>query len=457
MAVHGASTDMTHTANVLFGWDATWVASIILIVSFALIVSEKINRSVIALMGAGVMILMGVINQHQAIQGVDFNTLALLTGMMVIVGIARESGMFEYVAIYSAKLVKANPRALLAVLSVITAVFSALLDNVTTVMLIVPVTLLLTDQLKLPSYPFLFSQIFSSNVGGMATLIGDPPNILIGSAVGLSFMDFVENVGLASLIIMIFCLIFFDLLWGRGLKASENAKKHLMNYVPKEALKNKNLYYQSLLVIALVIFGFIVGHPYGYEPGTIAMFGAAFFMVLRCARFTKDAEKQSEMVHHYFTGVEWVTIFFFVGLFIIVYGVESTGLLNMLSNELLELTKGDFTATGMAILWSSAVVSAIVDNIPFVATMIPLIESMGPTFGGSENLMPLWWSLSLGACLGGNGSLVGASANLTVAGFAERAGKRISFMKFMALGFPLMLFTVLIAMGYSYLMFFAGL
>lgn len=443
-----------HAMQVPFGWDPMIVAATILVLAYVFIISEKINRAVISLIGAGALVFLGVLSHDLMIKGIDFNTIFLLIGMMAIVGITKRSGIFQYVAILSAKTVRANPRLLLIALSIVTAVFSALLDNVTTVMLIVPITLLLTEQLKLPAYPFLFSQIFASNVGGMATLIGDPPNILIGSAVGLSFMDFVYNVGPASVIIMIFLVIFFDVIWGRKLKTTNRARAHLLRYKAEEALEDKELLMKSLFVLGVVLFGFIAGHDHGIMPGTVALTGAALLMLLDV--FKLKPEEQSKKVHHAFGEVEWETIFFFLGLFVLVYGVEHTGLLGMIGNKLLEVTGGDLAKTSMLILWASAIFSAIVDNIPFVATMIPMVESTSDVFGGKEGLMPLWWALSLGACLGGNGSLIGASANVMVASFAERAGQRISFIKFLVLGFPLMIVTTAIASVYFYFVFLNG-
>ncbi len=448
MPVEGAA----HHATVLFGMDPLWVATSVLILAYAFIVSERLNRAIISMLGAGLMIFLGVLNQEQAINGIDFNTLFLLIGMMAIVSITRRTGVFQFVAIYCARAVKGNPRALLAVLAWITAVFSALLDNVTTVMLIVPVTLLLTDQLKISAYPFLFSQIFASNIGGTATLIGDPPNILIGSAVGFSFMDFVYNVGPASLVIMVALTVIFDVVWGRKMVADPALKQRLSDYQPAEALSDVPLLWKSLFTIGLVLLGFIAGHGHGYEPGTIALTGAAFLMLLECWKF--PVEQQSHKVHDVFTKVEWETIFFFLGLFILVYGVESAGLLEILARKLMALTQGDIEMTGIIILWSSAIFSAIVDNIPFVATMIPLISSTAGDFGGAENLEPLWWCLSLGACLGGNGTLVGASANVMVSSFAERAGQRIAFLTFMKGAFPLMLVTIAMAHVYVLWAFF---
>lgn len=443
-----------HAPEVIFGWSPVIVATTILVLTYAFIITDRINSAVIALLGAGLMVFLGVLNQDLAVEGIDFNTIFLLIGMMVIVGVTKESGVFQYVAVLSAKTVRANPRLLLIVLSVITAVFSALLDNVTTVMLIVPITLLLTEQLKLKAYPFLFSQIFASNVGGTATLIGDPPNILIGSATGLSFMDFVFNLGPAVFLIMVFLVLFFDIIWGRKLKTTNKARAHLLRYKPSEALTDRVLLAKSLFVMALVLMGFIVGHPMGIEPGTVALTGGALLLLLNI--YNLKPAKQSHKVHEAFNTVEWDTIFFFLGLFVIVYGVDYTGLLSMLGQKMMAATGGDMPATGMLLLWASAVVSAIVNNIPFVATMIPMIESTSDGFGGADMIEPLWWCIAIGSCLGGNGSIIGASANVMVASYADRAGQRISFMKFIVLGFPLMMVTVAIGAGYAWLRYFAG-
>ncbi len=441
--------DHQTVTHVLFGWDPLWVSTILFIVTYAVVVTEKINRAIVAGLGAGLMITVGVLNQEQAVAGVDFNTLGLLTGMMVLVAITRRCGVFQFVAIWAAKKVQARPWGILLMLSVVTALFSALLDNVTTVLLIAPITLLITEELKVNPYPFLFAEIFASNIGGAATLIGDPPNIMIGSAVGLTFNDFLANLAPIIPLIMLTTLVVVYFVWGRGMTATDEARERVLQFREKDAITDVALLKQSLTVLSLVVVGFIFAHPLHLEPATIAMFGAGVLLLV--TNMGRDAEEQTEDVHHSFGEVEWVTIFFFVGLFIVVSGIEHAGLLEILANWVISVTEGDMTVTAIMIIWVSAVASAVVDNIPFVATMIPMIESMAPTFGGSENLEPLWWSLALGACLGGNGSLVGASANLIVAGFAERAGHRIKFLPFMLMAFPLMLLSVVIATIYVYL------
>ncbi len=435
-------------AHLMFGWEPLWVSSILFIATYAVIVSEKVNRAIVSLLGASLMITLGVLNQETAISGVDFNTLGLLSGMMVIVAITRRSGVFQFVAVWSAKKVQARPWGILLMLSVVTALFSALLDNVTTVLLIAPVTLLICHELKMSPYPFLFAEIFASNIGGTATLIGDPPNIMIGSAVNLSFNDFLLNLAPIVPLILLVTLAIIYVVWGRGMQASDETRERIMRFREREAITDVPLLKQSLFVLALVIAGFVLAHPLRLEPATIAMFGAALLLLL--SNLKNKAAEQSENAHQTFGEIEWVTIFFFIGLFIVVKGIEEAGVLSILAGQVIDLTGGDIAVTAMAILWVSAIASAIVDNIPFVATMIPLIKSMAPSFGGAEHLMPLWWSLALGACLGGNGSLIGASANLIVAGFAERAGHRIHFLKFMAMAFPLMLVSILIASAYIY-------
>lgn len=418
----------------------TWVAIAILVISYAVIISEKLNRAVIALLGAVAVIGFGILNQEQAVDGIDFNTIGLLAGMMIIVAISRKSGVFEYLAILAAKKARGNPAGILAMLVVVTALCSALLDNVTTVLLIVPVTLVICSQLKVPPYPFLLSQIIASNIGGTATLIGDPPNIMIGAQVGLSFNDFIINLAPVIAVVLVVHVAAIHWFWGRSLQASEESRRRIMEMDERKAISNPKLLAQSAVVISLVLVAFVSARWLGLESGTIGMAGAALLLLLD--NFGKSADDQNENVTHVFNEVEWVTLFFFMGLFIIVKGVEHTGVLAMLAEKLLKTTGGDLRATGLGILWSSALLSSVLDNIPFVATMIPMIKAVAPAFGGAEGLMPLWWSLSLGACLGGNGTLVGASANLTVAGIAERNQIPFRFLTYTRHAFPMMLVHV---------------
>ncbi|MCY1057336.1 ArsB/NhaD family transporter [Nannocystis sp. SCPEA4] len=437
--------------HVIFGLDPLWLSTALLILTYAAIMSEKINRAVVALLGAGLMICLGVLNQEQAVHGVDFNTIALLTGMMILVNITRKSGVFQYVAYWAARKAGGVPWKLLIMLTLVTALLSALLDNVTTVLLITPVTLLVARELDVPAYPFLFAEIFASNIGGTATLIGDPPNILIGSAVGLSFNDFVQNLAPVVGVLIALQVMALHAIWGKKLRTNPDAQRSIMALDPAEAIKDPGLLVSSLGVLFAVLAGFITARQTGLEPGTIAMFGAAVLMFLYVRRH--PGADQSHKVQDIFGEVEWVTIFFFIGLFMVVAGVEHAGLLDHLAHGLVDVTGGDRNLTAIVILWASAVLSAIIDNIPFVATMIPLLKSMTPAMGGTEGVMPLWWALSLGACLGGNGTLVGASANLTVAGLAEREGVQFKFLTYTKLAFPLMLGSIVVAHAYLYFWF----
>ena len=439
-------------SNVYFGLSPLWVSTVLLILTYAVIISEQINRSVVTLVGASVMVVFGVMTQEEAIRGIDWNTIGLLAGMMILVSISRRSGMFQYMAIWSAKAARAHPAGILFLLQVTTAVVSAFLDNVTTVLLIVPVTLAITKELEVPPYPFLVGEVLASNIGGTATLIGDPPNIMIGSQAGLAFDDFVIHLTPVIVVVLIAQTLMTHLLWGREMKATPAAEARVLAMVPAEAITDWLLLKQALAVLGLVLVAFVFARPLRLEPATIAMLGAAVLMLLD--NWAHHTEKASHNIHQTFGDVEWITIFFFIGLFIIVHGVDVSGLLALLASKLVAATGGDLATTGYVILWGSAFLSAIIDNIPFVATMIPLIKNMAASYGGADKIEPLWWSLSLGACLGGNGTLIGASANLTVAGIAERNGIPFRFLTYTMYAFPMMLVSIGISHVYLWWRYF---
>jgi len=445
MTAHAAS-------HVYFGFSPMWVATCILAITYAIIMSERVNRAIVALAGAGIMIIVGVLNQEEAIKGIDWNTLGLLTGMMILVSISRRSGMFEFVAVWASRTAKAHPGGILLLLQLATAVLSALLDNVTTVLLMVPVTIAVTQTLKVPAYPYLFAEIMASNIGGTATLIGDPPNIIIGSQVGLTFNDFVYHLTPIIVLILAVQTVMIHILWGKDLRATREAEEAVMAMRPVDAIKDWVLLKQSLAVLTAVMIGFVLARELHLEPATIALFGAAILMLLD--NWQHHSEKASHNIHTTFGDVEWITIFFFLGLFVVVHGVEVGGLLHLLAQELVKATGGSLAATGYAVLWASAFLSAIVDNIPFVATMIPLIKSMAPAFGGAQHIEPLWWCLSLGACLGGNGTLVGASANLTVAGISERNGVPFRFLTYTLYAAPMTIVSIAICNVYVWWRYF---
>jgi len=419
------------------------IALAVFVLVYALLIWDKINRAVISLLGAGALVILGVLNQEVAVEGIDFNTLGLLVAMMSIVAICQKTGMFQYLAIKSAKAAKGDPWKILVALSIVTAVVSALLDNVTTVLLTVPITFLITDELNIKPYPFLLAQILSSNIGGTATLIGDPPNIMIGSAVGLTFMDFVWNVGPVIPFVLIGTLVPLKFIYGKQMKVPNELKARIMAFNEIEAIRDFAMLKKCLVVLVLVIGAFVMQKPLHLEAATIGLFGAAVMLLVT-----------GEDLHQVMEKAEWTTIFFFLGLFVIVHSLVEVGLIKTLASKTLEFTGGNMKVAGMTILWVSSVASAFVDNIPFVATMIPLIKGMAQAFGGPDKIGPLWWALSLGACLGGNGTLIGASANVVVAGMAHKSGHQISFVKFTLLAFPLMILSIIISMVYMYLRFF---
>jgi Na+/H+ antiporter NhaD/arsenite permease-like protein len=320
------------------------------------------------------------------------------------------------------------------------------------VLLIVPVTLVITSELDVPPYPFLFAEVFASNIGGTATLIGDPPNILIGSLAGLDFNAFILNLTPVVVVVMAAQALIAHLLWGQAMRSTPSQRARVMALRPADAILDPVLLKQATAVLAVVILAFIFARQLGVAPATVAMAGAAVLMFLD--NWQHHNEKQSANVHKTFSDVEWITIFFFIGLFVIVHGVEVGGLLGVLAETLIAFTGGDLASAGYTILWGSALLSAIIDNIPVVATLIPLIKSAAPAFGGPERIEPLWWCLSLGACLGGNGTLIGASANLTVAGLAERNAVPFRLLTYTAYAFPMMLLSVAICHAYVWWRYF---
>ena len=420
----------------------TTIAVVIFIAAYALIISEKVHRTIVGIVGAMLMILCGILSQEVAIHHIDFNTLGLLIGMMTIVNITAETGLFNFLAIWAAQKVNAQPMKLLLALATLTAACSALLDNVTTVLLTVPVTFSITAQLKVDVKPFLMAQILASNIGGTATLVGDPPNIMIGSAVGLSFMDFIMHLTLPAIVIFIITIFVLEMIYGKSLHTTPELQEQVMKLNASKQIRDKVLVKKCLAVLAFTMTLFVLHSTLGLESATAALTGAGLLLLIT---FTRDEEMISKVLGK----VEWTAIFFFAGLFILVGALVETGVIKMLAEEAIAITQGSVEATAILILWMSAFASAFVDNIPFVATMIPLIKDMGTM--GLNNLEPMWWSLALGACLGGNGTLIGASANVVVASLAAKHGQQISFIGFMKVAFPCMIMSIVISMGYVYL------
>ena len=452
MSQEAIITGQSYVINTTF-----WIATAIFIVSLIVIITEKVHKAVVVIVGATLMLVLKILDQHEAFHleelGVDWNVIFLLISTMVIINLMKPTGFFEYVAIKSAKWGRGEPFRILAIFSIVTAFISALLPNVTTVILIAPVMLLIADALEVNPTPYLISCALASNIGGTATLIGDPPNLMIGSRVSLNFMDFVYHLTPIVIIIMVCYIVAIKLIWGKQLQTKESLKKRIMNMNEREAIKDPVMLRNSLFVLTVVFMGFIFHGMLGLEVATVGLFGAGLLLLL----------SRSKEPRHIFAEIEWSTIFFFIGLFIIVGGVVKVGLIKWMSIKMVEITGGNLFITSMVMIWFSAFASAIVDNIPYVATMIPLISDMAkylwPDLSGVQllqhpDLMPVWWSLALGACLGGNGTVIGAAANIVVVGISEKVGQRISFMAFMKYGMPIMIMTVIVSTLYVWLRYY---
>lgn len=411
----------------------------IFIIVMAVIISEKLHRATVALAGGIIMILTGIISFEEGVEAIDFNTLGILLGMMLLVGVIKESGLFEYMAIKAAKLAKGDPWKIMAMFMIITAVFSAFLDNVTTVLLVGPMTISICRMIKVNPVPYLITQIMASNIGGTATLIGDPPNIMIGSAAGFSFLDFVLMDTPTVVIIMIVMILMFRFIYGRKLTVSEEDRAEILKLDEKNSIRDTTLFKKSIVMIILVVLAFIFHSFIGLESCEVAL-TAGIIMVLIGKVDFEDA------VH----SVEWSTMLFFIGLFMVVGGMEATGVITIFANLIMEATHGNIIVMMLVILWVSALLSAILDNIPFVAAMIPLVLAME---SNGIDVTPLWWAISLGACLGGNGTLIGASANVVLSGISNKSGYPITFVQFLKIGMPVMLVSVVISTAYLLLRF----
>jgi Na+/H+ antiporter NhaD/arsenite permease-like protein len=445
------------------------LALLIFGVCYLVILTERIHKTIVALCGAALMIGLGVVSQEEAFYshefGVDYNVVFLLIGMMVIVNIVRETGLFEVLAIWAAQRADAKPFRLLVLLALLTAGLSAMLDNVTTVLLMAPVTLAITKRLELNPIAFLVTEALASNIGGTATLVGDPPNIMIASKAELGYLDFLLMLGPIALLIMVVFLAVLWVIFGKRMTVAPHLRTAVLAMTSREAVSDRPFLYRCLWLLGIVNVGFCLHSLIHLEPATIALLGASLFMLIGHARRkteeTEEAEKREEL--SYLTDVEWKTIFFFIGLFILVGGLVKVGVIQYLADQLVSVTRGNLVGSTMAVLWGSAILSAAVDNIPYVAAMNPLIvdlaRSLHPEISdyGSlvhqPDIIPLWWALALGACLGGNGTIIGASANVVIVDIARKAGYPISFWQFFKFGFPVMLGSVLISAMYLWLIF----
>ncbi|MGW4080701.1 ArsB/NhaD family transporter [Streptomyces asiaticus] len=425
----------------------SWAAIAVFVVAYVAIISERVHRTAAALGGAAVMLTIGATDDRAAFfderSGIDWNVVFLLLGMMAIVGVLRQTGLFEYLAIWAVKRARGKPFRVMTMLIVITASASALLDNVTTVLLVAPVTLLVCERLALPAAPFLIAEVLASNIGGTATLVGDPPNIIIASRGGLTFNDFLVHLAPIAVVLTAVLVVLCRVMFRKALVYDEDRAAEVMALEEREAIRDHRLLYQGLAVLALVVFGFVAHPVLHYAPSVVALLGAGLLIAISKV---ETGEALSE--------VEWPTLAFFAGLFIMVGSLIETGVIGEISRALADATGGSELGAVMLLLFGSAVLSGVVDNIPYVATMAPITADLAHGFGG-DGVHVLWWALALGADLGGNATAIGASANVVVLGIAERNRQPISFWQFTRYGLVVTVVTVALSAGYLWLRYFA--
>lgn len=407
------------------------IAVAVFLIVILLIISERVHRTAAAMAGAMVLILTGVMSADKALSYIDFNTIGVLVGMMIFVAIVRRSGMFEYIAVRAAKAVHGDPWKIMVAFTLITAVLSAILDNVTTVLLVGPMSIAIARMLKIDSVPFLMGQILASNVGGTATLIGDPPNIMIGSAAHLSFMDFLDNTGFAVLFILAVLILLMKIVYEKKIELGTVDTGAIEKLDPSKSITNRALMKKGIIVLICVIVGFMFHDKLGIESSVIALTAAAVMLIIG-----------REDVNEAIQDVEWTTILFFMSLFVVVGGLTETGIIKELASKIIDATNGHPMVTMLVLLWASALLSSILDNIPFVATLIPLILAMQ---ADGIDVTSFWWAISLGACLGGNGTMIGASANVVLSDISTKHGYPITFKSYLKVGMPFMLLSIVIS------------
>lgn len=407
------------------------VAVAVFLIVILLIITERVHRTAAAMAGAMVLILTGVMSADKALSYIDFNTIGVLVGMMIFVAIVRRSGMFEYIAVRAAKAVHGDPWKIMVAFTLITAVLSAILDNVTTVLLVGPMSIAIARMLKIDPVPFLMGQILASNVGGTATLIGDPPNIMIGSAAHLSFMDFLDNTGFAVLFILVVLILLMKIVYEKKIELGTVDTGAIEKLDPSKSITNRALMKKGIIVLICVIVGFMFHDKLGIESSVIALTAAAVMLIIG-----------REDVNEAIQDVEWTTILFFMSLFVVVGGLTETGIIKELASKIIDATNGHPMVTMLVLLWASALLSSILDNIPFVATLIPLILAMQ---ADGIDVTSFWWAISLGACLGGNGTMIGASANVVLSDISTKHGYPITFKSYLKVGMPFMLLSIVIA------------
>ncbi|HRY84348.1 MAG TPA: ArsB/NhaD family transporter [Candidatus Cloacimonadota bacterium] len=425
------------------------LALIIFGLAYLFIITEWINKMLAAMIGGFLIIVTGIVSQHTAFAAIDWNVIFFLIGMMMVISVMRQTGLFMFLAIKTAKLAKGQPLRVMMYMYLGTAFISAFLGSVTTIMILVPIVLLIAAELKITPVPFIITMIIASNFGGAATMIGDPPNIMIGSATDYTFIDFVLNLTPPVLLITFSSLLLIWLLYRKGMVVSNQNRAKLMEFNEKNLITNPKMMVWSLIVLALMLGALSLQSVLKVETATIAMSAGLLLLLMNNRKKVENV-----LVHD----IDWVTIFFFIGLFMIVESLVETGFIDALANRVLIATSGEPRATSMVILWISGVFSAIVDNVPFVASMIPLLEKIGTVFHANQlppqAMDPLWWSLSLGTCLGGNGTMIGASANIVAIGIASHNGFKISFGEYTKIGAIFTLNAMLISTAYIWFRYF---
>lgn len=415
-------------------------------VTYLLIITEWINKMLAAMLGGFAIVLAGIVHQKVAFAAIDWNVIFFLIGMMMVISVMRQTGLFMYLAIKISKIAKGKPLPIMILMFLLTTFVSAFLGSVTTIMILVPIVLLIASELKISPVPFITTMIIASNGGGAATMIGDPPNILIGSATDYNFIDFIVNLTPPVLVITITSVGLIWLLYRKGMKVSNESRARLMSYNEKNLMKNKFLLRTSLIVLALMLTAFSLQGVLHIETATIAMAAGLFLLVI------SDRKKVEHILAN---DIDWVTIFFFMGLFMLVESLVETGFIDMIATGVMDITKGEPRTTSMVILWLSSIFSAVIDNVPFVAAMIPVVEKLGVMIGNPETMHPIWWSLALGTCLGGNGTMIGASANIVAVGIANRNGFHITFKEYTKIGAIFTLNAMVVSTVYILLRYYS--
>lgn len=423
---------------------AMFLVLAIFVITYLMIITEWVNKMTAVLLGGFLIIISQIMTQEKAFSYIDWNVIFLLIGMMIIMGVFKETGIFQYIAVKTAKLAHGNPVLILLLMFAVTAAISAILDNVTTVIIIIPVNLLIASELGISPVPFIVTEVIASNIGGTATLIGDPPNIMIGSANHLTFMDFIKHLAPIILLITLVGIVLFYFLFRKRLRVSNERRAKIMEFSDKNLITNKRLLIRAIIVMSLLMVGFVCQETLHLSSATIAMTAALILLII------SDRKEVEQIVVH---SIDWVSILFFVGLFMLVGGLNEAGILGKVAPVFVKLTKGDFKLATLSMVWLAGILSSVVGSVPLVATLIPLLKNITSAFP-TPSFQPMWWALSLGSCLGGNGTMIGAAANIVAVGIAKKNGFRITFWQFMKYSGIITFVSLLLSTVYLYLRYF---